>query len=122
MNIALWIAQGLLACVFVGAGVMKLVKSKTALEHQKGFAYVTERSATEMKLIGLAEVLGATGLMLPWLLGILPVLTPVAALALAVLIGGAFATHRRRKEPVRFVSVLFVLLVFVAVGRVSMLG
>ena len=122
MNIALWIVQGLLAVVFVGAGVMKLVKSKTELERQKGFAYVTERSATEMKLIGLAEVLGATGLMLPWLLGTLPALTPVAAIALAVLLVGAFATHRRRKEPVGFVSVLLVLLVFVAVGRVSMLG
>ena len=117
MNILLWIAQGILAGVFAGAGIMKLVTSKPKLEQMKGFGYVTERTPTEMKLRGLAEVLGAFGLILPWLLRLLPALTSLAALALAVLMSGAFATHRRRKEPVGLVSALLVLLVFVAVGR-----
>ena len=117
MNILLWIAQGILAGVFAGAGIMKLVTSKPKLEQMKGFGYVTERTPTEMKLRGLAEVLGAFGLILPWLLRLLPALTPLAALALAVLMSGAFVTHRRRKEPVWLVSALLVLLVFVAVGR-----
>lgn len=117
MNLLLWIAQGILASVFIGAGILKLVRSKAELERINGFGYVTERTATEMKLIGLAEVLGAIGLILPSLLRILPALTPVAAIALAVLMAGAIATHRRRKEPVTLVSALLLLLVLVAVGR-----
>ena len=49
--------------------------------------------------IGLAEVLGAVGLVLPMLLGIVPILTPIAAACLAVIMAGAVATHAKRKEP-----------------------
>jgi hypothetical protein len=122
MNVALWAAQVILALVFFGAGMMKLVRSKGELERAKGMGYVTERSATEMKLIGLAEVLGAAGLVLPWRLGILPVLTPLAAVGLAVLMAGAIATHRRRGEPVAFVAVLMALALFVAAGRFGVPG
>ncbi len=65
MNNTLWLTQIVLAFVFVGAGVMKLVRSKAALERTDGFSYVTERTATEMKLIGMAETVGAIGLILP---------------------------------------------------------
>jgi hypothetical protein len=83
--------------------------------------YVTEHTAAQMKLIGIAEVLGGVGLVLPWRLGILPVLTPLAAMGLVVLMGGAIATHRRRHEPVIFVSVLGLLLLLVAAGRSGLL-
>lgn len=117
MNIVLWIAQGWLAATFLVAGLLKLAKPKAELERVKGMAYVTERSATEMKLIGLAEVLGALGLVLPWLFGTAPVLTPVAAASLAVIMVGAFATHWRRKEPVAVPTILLLLTVFVTLGR-----
>lgn len=119
MNIALWCCQIALALLFLGAGTMKLVKSKGALERQNGFGYVTERTASEMKLIGLAEVLGAAGLIVPWSLGIVHMLTPVAAAGLALLMIGAIATHRRRHESILFVSALFVLLIFIAIGRAN---
>lgn len=65
-------------------------------------------------MIGLAEVLGAVGLIVPWATRIVPVLTPVAAVGLAVLMAGAAQTHRRRKEPA---IVLAIIAAVIAVGR-----
>ncbi len=87
MNTALWVVQGWLAVLFFSVGVMKLVTPKAELERRKGMGYAADRSVAEMKWIGLAEVLGALGLVLPWLLGIVPVLTPLAALGLAATMG-----------------------------------
>jgi uncharacterized membrane protein YphA (DoxX/SURF4 family) len=117
MNIALWIAQGVLAAVFVSAGLMKLTQSKASLEVRPGMGYMTELSALQLHLIGSAEVLGSVGLMLPWWLGRLPALTPLAAAALVVLMVGATMTHVRRKEPIAFTSALGALAAFVAIGR-----
>jgi len=117
MNTLLWLAQGVLAAVFAGAAVMKLVVPKRILETWPTMGYVTEHTALQMKLIGTAELLGSAGLVLPWWLGILPVLTPLAAMGLVVLMAGAIATHRRRHEPMIFVSILALLALFVAAGR-----
>jgi|694.fasta_scaffold72452_3 uncharacterized membrane protein YphA (DoxX/SURF4 family) len=122
MNIALWIIQALLAFVFLAAGAMKLVKSKTELEQQQGMGYVTERSAQEMKLIGLAEVLGGIGLIVPWLLNILPILTPIAAAGLTMIMLGAIVTHVRRKESALFVTGLTLLTLIVAIARFRMMA
>ncbi len=117
MNFALWAAQGFLAVVFLAAGAMKLTQSKSALEARTGFGYVTERTALEMKLIGFAEVLGSLGLVLPWWRQTLPMLTPMAAAGLVVLMIGATATHLRRKESMVFTAVLALVALFVALGR-----
>jgi uncharacterized membrane protein YphA (DoxX/SURF4 family) len=122
MNIALWIIQALLAFVFLAAGAMKLVKSKTELEQQQGMGYVTERSAQDMKLIGLAEVLGGIGLIVPWLLNILPILTPIAAAGLTMIMLGAIVTHVRRKESALFVTGLTLLTLIVAIARFRMMA
>jgi len=79
--------------------------------------WATTWSDGNVKLLGIAEVLGAVGLVVPWLLGIVPVLTPVAAICLAILMGGAVKTHRDLKEPVLPAVILFCLCIFVAVGR-----
>jgi len=117
MNIALWITQGILAAVFVGAGVMKLTRSKESLQVLPGMGYMTELPALQLKLIGTAELLGCLGLILPWWLGRLPILTPLAAAGLTVLMIGATMTHVRRKEPIAFTSALGALAAFVAIGR-----
>ena len=122
MNLALWAAQGFLAVVFLAAGLMKLTQSKAALEARPGMGYVTERTALEMKLIGLAEVLGSFGLILPWWRQTLPLLTPMAAVGLAVLMIGAAATHLRRKESMAFTAGLAVAALFVALGRGGLLN
>ena len=97
MLIALWILNGLLALVFLGAGFMKLARPKDALA-SSGMAYVEDFSATQVKLIGLVEVIGAVGLILPLLLNVAPVLTPIAAVGLAITMLVATVVHVRRHE------------------------
>jgi uncharacterized membrane protein YphA (DoxX/SURF4 family) len=97
MLIALWILNGLLALVFLGAGLSKLARPKAALA-ASGMGYVEDFTDTQVKLIGLVEVVGAIGLILPFLLGIAPVLTPIAAVGLAVTMIVATTVHARRKE------------------------
>jgi len=95
--IAYWIVAGLAALVFLAAGLMKLAQPKEKLK--ASLPWTEDFSATAIKLIGLAEVLGAIGLIVPMLTGILPILSPIAGIALAVLMIGAAITHIRRKEP-----------------------
>jgi hypothetical protein len=115
MNIFLWILQGLLAAAFLGAGGGKLSQPKEKLGAR--MAWTQDFSAGQVKLIGAAEVLAALGLILPWATGIAKVLTPIAAVGLAVLMAGAVVVHVRRKEPWYVPAVLGVLAVVVTVFR-----
>jgi uncharacterized membrane protein YphA (DoxX/SURF4 family) len=117
MNIALWGLQGLLAVVFLGAGSMKLLRSKEQILANKQMGWAIDFSPTQIKLLAILEVLGALGLVLPWALGVVPILTPVAALCLTVIIAGAVATHAKRHEPWVPTAVLAGLLLLVAAGR-----
>ena len=82
-NAALWVVQGLLAAVFLMAGGMKLVMPPEAM------AGPIPLPTLFIRFIGVCEVLGAVGLILPWLLKIRPVLTPLAASGLVVIMTGA---------------------------------
>lgn len=116
MNIAIWVVQGLLAVAFLMAGLMKVSQSKEALKEKVG-GWVDDYSLGQIKMIGLVEVLGAIGLILPMVLNIFPVLTPVAAIGLAVTMIPAAAIHLKRKEPIMANVVLLALALFVVVGR-----
>lgn len=121
MNIALWIIQVIAAYIFIMAGWMKLTQPYEKLaEHMN---YVKSFSPTQMRLIGTAEVSGALGLILPGLTGILPVLTPIAAVCLVVLMCGAIYTHIRLHEPdkIKAPALPFVLALLVAIGRIWVL-
>jgi len=96
VNVFLWILQVLLAIAFLMAGTMKLITPKKKLRERMG--WVDSFGDTGVKLIGTVEVLGALGLILPAATGIAPILTPLAATGLAVLMVGAAITHARRKE------------------------
>jgi hypothetical protein len=122
MNVALWILQGLLAATFLAAGGMKLVTAREKLQRQAHMGWVNDFTAGQIKLIGLAEVLGAAGLVVPWLLRIAPVLSPIAALCLALLMAGAVRVHVRRKEPFVPPLVLGLFAAVVAIGRSGLLG
>ena len=117
MNIALWIVQGLLAVAFLLAGGMKLTQPKEKLRENMG--WVEDFAPNTIRLIGLLEVLGAIGLILPWALTIVPELTGFAAIGLVLTMIGAAITHLRRGETPMIVPnvVLGVLAAFVAVGR-----
>ena len=118
MSIALWIVSGILAAAFLFAGGSKLSQPKDKLA-QRGMAFVEDFTATQIRLIGLAEVLGALGLILPRATGIAEVLTPIAAVGLAIVQAGAIVVHRRRKEPKALPANIFLLTLslFVAIGR-----
>ena len=118
MNIALWIIAGLLAAAFLGAGLMKVSRPKEKLA-ASGMKWTDDFAGRTVKLIGTLEILGAVGLILPGALGIAPVLVPVAAVGLALIMVGAAITHGRRGETQMIVGnvILFVLAVFVAWGR-----
>src|SRR5215210_7991337 len=85
MTYALWIAQGLLALVFLFAGGIKLVLPLEVMTEQMPLPLPGEF----LRFIGVAEVLGAIGLILPGLLGIRPGLTPLAATGLVIIMIGA---------------------------------
>jgi uncharacterized membrane protein YphA (DoxX/SURF4 family) len=118
MNLALWIIAIVLAVAFAGSGLMKLVVPKDKLV-TAGQGWAQDYSSTNIRLIGLVEVLGAVGLVLPAALHIAPILVPLAAVGLALVMVGAIVVHARRKEPMNIAVnvVLIALTVFVAWGR-----
>ncbi|TXK41018.1 DoxX family protein [Nonomuraea sp. C10] len=118
MNLALWIVAGLLAAVFGVAGLMKLAQPKERLA-AAGLAWTEDFSVGAVKAIGGLEVLAALGLILPATFGVVPILTPLAAAGLVIVMIGAAVTHGRRGEhPAIAVNVvLLVLAAFVAWGR-----
>ena len=117
MNIALWVVQILLAIAFGLAGIMKVTQPIDRLETRMG--WVKSVGPGGVRLIGSLEILGAIGLILPAVTGILPWLTPVAASCLALTMIGAIITHGRRGEysQIGINIVLLLLTLFVAYGR-----
>jgi len=119
MNIAQWIIQGLLAMLFLFAGGMKLFAydryQKQAEQQHPDRALGLSRGL--VTFIGASEVAGALGLVLPQATGVLPVLTPLAAVGLAIIMVLATRFHMRRQEPRSVTIGLFVLCAVVAVGR-----
>ena len=121
MNTALWIIQILLAVVFSAAGCMKL------------FAYDKYKQMTDknrpsnlgrglVTFIGMAEIAGALGLVIPMAANIDSWLSPLAAAGLATVMLLAVVFHVQRKEPPLPPAVLLLLTLFVAVGRLSNLA
>ena len=90
---SLWVVQGLLAGLFLFAGVAKLAMSADDLTAQ------TDLSASFLRFIGLCETLGAVGLILPGLLRIRTGLTPLAAAGLAVIMVGASVVNLDAGDP-----------------------
>ncbi|MBK8823893.1 MAG: DoxX family protein [Anaerolineales bacterium] len=117
MNIALWIAQVLLAGMYGMAGSMKtmqIAKVREMMSWSKG------RSDNYVRFVGTSELLGALGMILPVLTGILAWLTPVAALGLSIIqLLAIFQEHLPKKEynVIPMNIVLLALSVFVAIGR-----
>ncbi len=118
MDVILWVVAGVLAAAFLAAGLMKVTQPRKKLR-DSGMPWVEDFSDGAVKGIGALEVLGAIGLILPAALDILPVLVPIAATGLALVMVGAAFTHARRREPqaIAVNLVLLALAAFVAWGR-----
>ena len=117
MNIALWVLQAVLAAFFLMTGLTKTTQPRDKLVAKMPLA--EELSIGTVRFIGSAEILGALGLILPAATGIVPILTPIAASALAVVMVLAAITHGRRRElpNIAINIVLLALLAVVAWGR-----
>lgn len=119
MNTVLWTAQGFAALIFLVTGTAKLFVPREKLSLRMHWASVWPR--WRIKLLGLAEVVGAAGLILPAAAGVAPVLTPVAAVCLTLLMGGAIATHRRLHENAAPAVIVALLCVGIAIGHAHLL-
>jgi uncharacterized membrane protein YphA (DoxX/SURF4 family) len=114
----LWVAQGLVTLVFFLSGMLKATMSKERMA-ATGQTGVAPYPLPFMRFIAVCEILGAVGIILPAALQIAPLLTPMAAIGLAIIMIGAAATHWKLKE-LRNVAtniILLLLCLFVAWGR-----
>jgi len=117
MNTVIWIVQILIGLAFLMAGANKVFQPKEKL--QAMMPWVEDFNPSQLRGIGALEVLGALGVLLPSITGILPWLTPLAAAGLMLVMVGAAFTHLRRKEnaAIAINLVLFLLAAFVLYGR-----
>lgn len=115
MNIALWIIQVLLAALFIFAGGIKLIMPIEEMTAQMPIPL----PGWFLRFIGVAELLGGIGLVLPWLTRIQPKLTPLAAAGLVIIMIGAVILTLMTGEVVMALMPLVVgiLCAFVAYGR-----
>ena len=118
MIVAYFIAAGILAFLALATGLMKIVRPKEKLLTMGApFAWANDFTQNQIRGIGALEVLGGIGVILPMALGVVPVLSPIAALGLAVLQAGAFVVHARRGEKPYLNVVIFAL-----AGATAVLG
>jgi len=123
MNVSLWIVAGVLAALYLFAGITKATQPHKKL--RESMPWVEDFSPTLVKLIGTAEILGALGLILPKLTGVGgDTLTALAAVGLLIIQAGAIPVHLRRGEQ-KMLPVNVALLLgaaFVAAGRFGWLS
>ena len=120
MNLALWIVTGLLVVGYLAGGLAMLVLSKERFRAiSDGQHYVDHFSPTFIKGLGVLKLVAVAGLVLPAVLDVAPVLVPLAALGLVLLMTGATTVRIVRQEWRYAVGdlVFFALAAFVAWGR-----
>lgn len=125
MNTLLWIFQILLCIEFLASGINKSTLSEKALV-AKGQTGVEGLPAGLIRFIGISEILGSIGIIIPWLTRIRPVLTPVTAVCFAFIMIPASVIHFKRYQRsgikkelgnVTINTITFLMSAFVAYGR-----
>jgi uncharacterized membrane protein YphA (DoxX/SURF4 family) len=122
MDTALWITSWLLAAVFLASGIAKSSMSRERLI-ASGQTGIAPFPMPVVRATAVAEIAGAAGLIAPWLTDVAPVLTPIAAIGLGIVMCGAQISHASLREP-RSVAINLALLIpcaFVAAGRLAQL-
>ncbi|MEU0269932.1 DoxX family protein [Nocardioides sp. NPDC006303] len=117
MNIALWIVAGIFGVAYVAGGIVKLTMSYEKYAAKLGWP--GDFTPGNVRFMGVVEILGGIGLVLPGLVGVAPVLVPVAASCMALYMAGAITERLRRGEYKELLGDLLFLaaMVFVAWGR-----
>lgn len=112
MNLVIWVLQIGLTAVFLYFGILKMFMPIERIE--KKVSWARDYSESKVKFFGFLEVIGAIGLLIPWRLDILPILTPMAATGLAMVMAGAGMVHLKRDE----INMLFlnIVIIFLLAG------
>lgn len=120
LSIALWVAQVCLCALFLFAGFTKLTKTPQGMA-EMGWAWAESMPLRLIRFIGVMEVLGAIGIVLPALTHIMPALVPAAAVGFVLLQVSAIILHTRRGEAANlwFNLILLAASIFVTWGRWS---
>jgi len=120
MKITIWILQTILIIAFMAAGLLKVYMSLPDLIAQ-GMLWIADFSIVQVRIIGSLEVLAVLGMILPYILKVLPkILVPLAAVGLALTMVGGLVTHINRGDPIASIiinSVLLLMSLFVAFQR-----
>ena len=118
MNLALWIATGVLAAVALAGGISKTFVPKEKLSRVHGGGWTADHSAAFVQTLGILELLAVPGLLLS--AAFAPALVPVTAVCWVALMVGAMVTHGRRGEfPLVALNLVYLALaVFIAWGRI----
>ncbi|HET8589931.1 MAG TPA: DoxX family protein [Nakamurella sp.] len=122
MNVALWILQAVLAALFAASGVQKLTRPREVLVAK--YAWMQDTPPATVRVVAVAEMAAAVGLIAPAAIGTAPILTPTAAAGLVLMLALAAGLHVRRREPsgVAVTVVLLVVSAVVAWGRFGPYG
>jgi len=121
MDTILWICQIFLAALFFYSGVMKSTQSEQKLV-AIGQTGVENLPLGLIRFIGISEILGAAGLIIPWISKVGVLLTPLAAFCLGMIMVMAAVVHFRRNEKKAVLLNLFILLLCLFVGIERLTG
>lgn len=119
MEMVVLILEVVIASLFIFYGLSKLLLPFEKIE--KKVSWANDYSHNRLKLFGLLEVLGGIGLVLPHQLGIFPILTPMAATGLAMIMSGAIAVHLKRDELGMIFINIFLIFMLAGIGFNSLL-
>ncbi len=121
MNSLVWVFSVVLALVFLIVGLVRVFKYELAKDR---FQWVNDVPRALVTMIGVAEILGALGLVLPVATGIYPWLTPVAAAGLAILMlmAGTFHGQRREYQEASVNALLLIMTALIAYARWPLLS
>ena len=96
MNTVVWILQGVLAAFFIMPGIGKITGSKE--KHISDGHIKPEGNLLFIRILGALELLGCLGIIVPWLTGIAPILTPITAVGFSVIMIAGIVNHTIKKE------------------------
>lgn len=117
MNTIIWVIQCISATIFSIDGLLKLITPKEILEEKIG--WVKDYHNSTVRIIGFCEFMGAIGLVVPMALDVFPIITPIAAVFLVIIMLLVARVHLIRKEykKISMDLLFFVMALLVAIGR-----
>ena len=117
MNTALWVIQCLLCAFFIMPGLGKIGASKE--KHIADGHLKPGASIVPIRVLGVLELLGCVGIIVPWLTSIAPILTPMTATGFCLIMAAGIVNHSLKKEykMLPMLTVVFALAAIVAFYR-----